>query len=142
MGVCRYADGNGVMARELPGVSLPPDLTRTPTPVTLTFVATHVPGAPRARGFTHFRGQVDMVPSRPDGYLTTPEAAALVGVKPWLIRKWRQRGYLAPQGLDERGNPLHTAEAVRAAERLVRAHGIEASGIDPRLLRKPPPLAA
>ena len=83
-----------------------------------------------------------MVPSRPDGYLTTPEAATLVGVKPWLIRKWRQRGYLAPQGLDERGNPLHTPEAVRAAEKLVVEHGLEASGVNPRLLRKPPPLAA
>jgi hypothetical protein len=40
-----------------------------------------------------------------------------------------------PQGLDERGNPLHTPEALRAAEKLVREHGIEASGVDPRKLR-------
>lgn len=83
-----------------------------------------------------------LLPSRPDGYLTTPEAARLAGVDASTIRKWRERGWLAPQGLSERGWPLHTAEAVRAAEQLVRQHGIEASGVDPRLLRKPPPLAA
>lgn len=77
-----------------------------------------------------------MVHSRPDGFLTTPEAARLIGVKPWLIRKWRQRGWLAPQGLDEQQRPLHTVEAVRAAEQLVRQHGIEASGVDPRQLRQ------
>lgn len=77
-----------------------------------------------------------MVPAHPSGMLTTPEAARLIGVKAWLIRKWRQRGFLAPQGLDERGWPLHTAEAVRAAEELVRQHGIDASGIDPRQLRQ------
>ncbi|HZR50093.1 MAG TPA: helix-turn-helix domain-containing protein [Streptosporangiaceae bacterium] len=77
-----------------------------------------------------------MRPARGDGMLTTPQAARLVGVSPATVRSWRNRGYLAPQGLDERGNPLHTPEAVRAAERLVREHGIKASGIDPRLLRK------
>lgn len=79
-----------------------------------------------------------MLPSRPDGFLTTPEAARLVGRKPVTIRQWRARGWLATQGLSERGYPLHTAEAVRAAEQLVRQHGIEASGIDPRLLRQRP----
>jgi transposase-like protein len=76
-----------------------------------------------------------MRPGRGDGLLTTPEAARLVGVKPWLIRKWRERGWLVPQGLDERGNPLHTREAVRAAELRVQENGIAASGIDPRQLR-------
>ena len=75
-------------------------------------------------------------PCRGDGLLTTPEAARLVGVKPVTIRRWRMLGYLAPQGLDERGYPLHTREAVRAAERLVRENGLKASGIDPRLLRR------
>lgn len=79
-----------------------------------------------------------MVPSRPDGYLTTPESADFLGVKAWLIRKWRSRGWLAPQGLDERGNPLHTPEALRAAEQRVRANGLDKSGIDPRLLRQRP----
>ncbi len=82
-----------------------------------------------------FTGRVIMTPSRPDGYLTTAESARLVGVQPVTIRQWRNRGYLAPQGLDERGYPLHTAEALRAAEQLVRQHGIEASGVDPRRLR-------
>lgn len=76
-----------------------------------------------------------MLPARADGLLTTPQLAKLLGGSPATIRSWRHRGWLAPQGLDERGNPLHTAEAGRAAERLVRQHGIEASGIDPRLLR-------
>jgi hypothetical protein len=93
-------------------------------------------------GHRAFQGQVAMLPSRPDGFLTTPEAARLAGRTAATIRKWRQRGWLAPQGLDERYRPLHTAEAVRAAEQLVRQHGLEASGVDPRLLRKPPPLAA
>ena len=93
---------------------------------------------PRVRqsgpGVSRFPGVV--VPhSRADGYLTTPEAARLVAVKPGTIRQWRKRGYLAAQGLDERGWPLHTPEAVRAAERLVRAQGIAASKTDPRLLR-------
>lgn len=77
-----------------------------------------------------------MLPSRPDGYLTTPELARLLGVSPSTVRSWRKRGWLARQGIDERGRPLHTAEAGRAAERLVRQHGLGASGIDPRLLRK------
>jgi len=80
--------------------------------------------------------QVTVRPCRGDGLLTTPEAARLVGVKPVTIRRWRMLGYLAPQGLDERGYPLHTREAVRAAERLVRENGLKASGIDPRLLRR------
>lgn len=83
-----------------------------------------------------------LLPSRPDGYLTTGEAARLAGVKPGTIRQWRRRGYLAPQGLDEHGWPLHTPEAVRAAEALVRANGIAASKTDPRRLRKRPVMAA
>ena len=77
-----------------------------------------------------------MRPSRSDGFLTTAESARLVGVKPVTIRQWRARGWLKRQGLDERGYPLHTPQAVRAAERLVRDHGIEISGIDPRQLRR------
>ena len=76
-----------------------------------------------------------MRPARGDGMLTTPEAARLVGVKPPTIRKWRERGWLAAQGLDERGHPLHTRQAVREAERLVRENGLRSSGIDPRRLR-------
>jgi hypothetical protein len=98
-------------------------------------VGKSVPGARGAPGTSRFRGQVTVVTSRGDGFLTTPEAAAFLGVGPWLIRKWRSRGWLKPQGLDEHGFPLHTAEALRATERLVCEHGIEASGVNPRLLR-------
>jgi hypothetical protein len=88
-------------------------------------------------------GAVVMHPARGDGYLTTAESARLAGVRPVTIRQWRNRGYLAAQGLDERGYPLHTAEAVRAAELLVHNNGIAASGIDPRQLRgRPADMAA
>jgi DNA-binding transcriptional MerR regulator len=77
-----------------------------------------------------------LIPSRRDGFLTTAEAAQVIGVRPETIRQWRRRGWLAMQGLDERGYPLHTPEAVRVAERRIRENGIRASGIDPRVLRK------
>lgn len=84
---------------------------------------------------------------RGDGMLGTPDAARLVGVSPATIRSWRNRGHLVPQGYDERNRPLHTPEAVRAAERRVRENGLQATGIDPRRLRQrqapaPLPLAA
>jgi hypothetical protein len=59
-----------------------------------------------------------------------------MGVSAATIRSWRHRGWLATQGLDERGHPLHTVEALRAAERRVRENGISKSGIDPRQLRR------
>jgi len=72
---------------------------------------------------------------RPDGYLTTAESAALVGVKPPTIRAWRASGLLPRQGLDERGYPLHTPEAVRDAEAEARKNGRDNGGYDPRRLR-------
>lgn len=76
--------------------------------------------------------------TRGDGFITTEEAARLVGVKPGTIRKWRSMGYLLAQGLDERQRPLHTRDAVREAEGKVRQRGLEASGVDPRQLRGRP----
>lgn len=76
-----------------------------------------------------------MHPTRGDGMLGTPDAAKLVGVQPVTIRSWRRKGFLVPQGLDERGYPLHTREAVRDAERQARENGLRASGVDPRQLR-------
>jgi hypothetical protein len=73
--------------------------------------------------------------TRGDHMLTTAEAGRLVGVDPKTIRWWRHRGYLAAQGHDERGRPLHTAAAVRATEREVRERCLAASGRDPRQLR-------
>lgn len=87
-----------------------------------------------SRGFV-LSGAVSMRPSRPDGLLTTAEAGRLVGVQPVTIRRWRMLGYLVAQGLDERGYPLHTPQAVRDAERRVREQGLQASGVDPRQLR-------
>ncbi|WP_405019570.1 MerR family transcriptional regulator [Kitasatospora sp. NBC_00070] len=52
--------------------------------------------------------------------LTGPQAAELCGVTPAAIRKWRQRGQLAPAGLDERGRPLFTQLAVALAEKATR----------------------
>ena len=77
-----------------------------------------------------------MQPTRDDGMLTTPQAAQFLGVKPWLIRKWRQRGHLAPRGLDEHGRPLYHPDDVSDAEKLVRANGLRTSGIDPRRQRR------
>ena len=111
--------------------------TRAASRVTLTVPDFTMPwNARRVPGHQRSRGQVTgLVSSRGDGFLTTPESARLLRVQPWLIRKWRQRGWLKPQGLDERNRPLHTAEALRAAEKLVREHGLETSGVDPRLRR-------
>ena len=77
-----------------------------------------------------------MRPGRGDGLLATADAARLAGVSAATIRSWRNRGHLVAQGLDERGRPLHTREAVREAERRVRENGLQASGIDPRQLRR------
>jgi hypothetical protein len=90
----------------------------------------------RRPGHDGCQGQVTMRPCRGDGLLKTPEAAKLVGVRPVTIRRWRMLGYLAAQGFDERGYPLHTREAVRHAEKRVRERGLEYSGIDPRQLRR------
>jgi hypothetical protein len=94
----------------------------------------HTPPSLAAGGVSCFTGAVVALP-RPDGFLTTRESAALVGVKPPTIRAWRASGLLAVQGLDERGFPLHTAEAVRAAERKARESGRARGGYDPRRLR-------
>lgn len=77
-----------------------------------------------------------MRPTRGDGFLTTQQSADAVGVSASTLRNWRSQGYLELQGLDERGRPLHTLEAVQAADRLAREAGLRASGIDPRRLRR------
>lgn len=78
-----------------------------------------------------------MLPGRGDGLLTTAEAARKVGVDRSTISKWRERGNIYPDGLDERKRPLYRPETVEAAEARVRENGLAASGIDPRRLRKP-----
>lgn len=76
-----------------------------------------------------------MRPTHDRPLLTTNQAAERVGVKPWLIRKWRQRGLLEPAGLDEHGWPLYAEDAVIEAECQARENGLRTSGVDPRLLR-------
>jgi hypothetical protein len=80
-------------------------------------------------------GQVSMLNTRGDGLLSTAQSAQMVGVKPSTIRSWRHRGLLGTQGLDERGNPMHTRAAVRATDRLVRENGLRTPVGDPRRLR-------
>ena len=77
-----------------------------------------------------------MQPTRGDGFITTAQAAQMIGVKPPTIRSWRHRGWLEPQGLDERNRPLYTRQAIREAERRVRENGLRTSGVDPRQLRQ------
>jgi MerR HTH family regulatory protein len=96
---------------------------------------TYAPGPFAAGAFLLYGAGGRMRPTRGDGMLGTPDAAKLVGVKPVTIRSWRRKGFLVPQGLDERGYPLHTPRAVRDAERQARENGLRASGIDPRQLR-------
>lgn len=76
-----------------------------------------------------------MLPTRGDGFLRTGEAAQLVGIDASTLSKWRKRGHIAPDGLDERRRPLYRRETVIAAELEVRKRGIETTGIDPRQLR-------
>lgn len=83
-------------------------------------------------------GQVIVLPGDDSHLLGTEAAARFIGVSPSTIRQWRKRGRLSTQGLDERGYPLHSREAIRAADETVREKGLEWSGVDPRRLRKPP----
>jgi uncharacterized protein YjcR len=81
-------------------------------------------------------GAVSVIATRGDGMLSTAQSAQLVGVSPATIRSWRTRGWLERQGLDERGWPLHTREAVRAADRQVRQNGLNTPVGDPRRRRR------
>jgi hypothetical protein len=78
-----------------------------------------------------------MIVTHPSGLLSTSDAARAAGVRPVTIRQWRHQGYLAPQGLDERGYPMHSLEAVRDAERRVRENAIAKGHFDPRRTRRP-----
>jgi len=87
-------------------------------------------------GALRISGQVIVQPAHPSGLFSTRESAALVGVKPPTIRAWRAAGLLAAQGLDERGYPLHSAQAVRSAEQAVRENALgSACHFDPRRTR-------
>ncbi|MGK4583468.1 helix-turn-helix domain-containing protein [Kitasatospora sp. HPMI-4] len=55
-----------------------------------------------------------------DELLTGPQAAELCGVSPTTIRSWKNRGKLAPAGLDEQGRPMYRHLDVALAERSTR----------------------
>ncbi|MFN2636865.1 MAG: helix-turn-helix domain-containing protein [Gemmatimonadaceae bacterium] len=55
-------------------------------------------------------------------YLTTAQAAELVGVSQAAIRQWVKRGHLAPAGRDRRGHMMFTQLAVARAEGATRKH--------------------
>ena len=86
-------------------------------------------------GAFHVYGQVSMIAAHPSGLYNTRESARLIGVQPPTIRAWRAAGILAPQGLDERGYPLHSARALREADRKVRESALTKGGFDPRRTR-------
>lgn len=74
-----------------------------------------------------------------DGLLTIREAAELVGVKPWTIRKWVTRGRLEPfDHGDRHGGARFLESAVYAAERCTRhanpSRAIRKHGVDPHTL--------
>lgn len=78
-----------------------------------------------------------MTPTRGDGMLTGPQADRLVGGSGdgALIRKWRKRGHISPDGLDERGRPLYYPATVRGAERRVTQNGLRTRHVNPRTER-------
>ncbi|MFD5081874.1 MerR family transcriptional regulator [Kitasatospora sp. NPDC058406] len=55
-----------------------------------------------------------------DHLLTGPEVAALCGVDPATVRKWKERGIITPDGLDDRGRPLYRQLTAARAERATR----------------------
>ena len=55
-----------------------------------------------------------------DTLLTTAEAAHIAGVTTAAVRKWKERGLLAPAGLDENGHNLYRLRDVAKAERATR----------------------
>jgi hypothetical protein len=77
-----------------------------------------------------------MTPTRGDGLLTSAQVDRLIGGSPGLTRKWRQRGWITPDGLDERGLPLYYPATARMAERKVTENGLRRSGVNPRQLRQ------
>lgn len=95
-----------------------------------------VPRSSDRRGLFSRPGVLVPLATQGDVLLTTAEAARLVRVDASTISKWRQRGHIHPDGLDERHRPLYRSETVVAAELRVRQRGLETTGIDPRRLRK------
>jgi hypothetical protein len=80
--------------------------------------------------------------TRADGFITTEQAAEMVGKKPGTIRQWKFRGHLAPVGLDEQGKPLYRPADVGRAEKTVRDNALRTNGTDPRQMRATLPEAA
>lgn len=59
----------------------------------------------------------------PDGLnslVNTTEAAAIAGVSVAAVSKWKDRGLIAPAGLDSKGKPLYRLMDIAKAERKTR----------------------
>jgi len=65
-------------------------------------------------------GAAVLTPQGIDTLITSNEAATLCGVSAATIRKWVQRGTLAPKGMDEHGRKLFRLLDVAKAERATR----------------------
>jgi hypothetical protein len=83
-------------------------------------------------------GVISLLSTRGDGMLNGPQAARLAGMSESGFRNWRQRGWISPDGLDERGHPLYYPATVRTAVREVTQRGLQASRgkLDPRQIRQ------
>ena len=83
-------------------------------------------------------GVTPLLSTRGDGMLSGPQAARLAGMSESGFRNWRSRGWISPDGLDERGRPLYYPATVRTAVREVTQRGLRASKgkLDPRQVRQ------
>lgn len=90
-------------------------------------------------GLFAFRGvaPLDLPEPRADGiiYVFTKQAAALMGVTPATITRWRSVGYLAPVPGSPPRKPAYRWDDVVEAEYLARMAAIAASGTDVQCTR-------
>jgi hypothetical protein len=93
-----------------------------------------------AGGISRFPGVIAPVelPPEVDGetYVITKTAAALMGVAPCTITRWRNLGYLAPVPGSPPRRPLYRFADVTEAEHRARMAAIAACGTDVQVRRK------
>jgi hypothetical protein len=80
---------------------------------------------------------VELPPGAADGtvYVVTKTAAALIGVAPCTITRWRDLGYLTPVAGSPPRKPLYRWPDVVEAEYQARQAAIAASGTDRQVRR-------